>query len=155
MKSHAVAIWTGNVSQGQGQISTDSGALQNTNYSVAKRFEGEPGTNPEELIAAAHAACFSMALANEFSKSYNVKKINTSATVTLEKEGQDWKIVSSHLDSDADIEGVSEEDFEKKAEEVKAKCPVSRALNVEITLEARLQSKKTDESASKDAQITS
>jgi osmotically inducible protein OsmC len=139
MASHASVRWTGNFKQGEGQISTDSGVLQNITYSVAKRFEGEPGTNPEELLAAAHAACFSMALAAEFSKDHNVKAIETSATVTMEKEGNGWRIATSHLDCEADIDGISEDEFLSKAEEIKMACPVSKALNLEITLEARLK----------------
>ncbi len=143
MKSHAAVTWTGNLREGKGQISSGSGVLQNITYSAAKRFEGEPGTNPEELIAAAHASCFSMAMTAEFSKAFNVKKIETSATVTLEKQGDGFQIVSSHLDTEADIEGVDEDQFQRMAEEVKVKCPVSRALNVTITLEARLKSSKS------------
>lgn len=143
MKSHAAVTWTGNLKEGKGQISSGSGVLQNISYSAAKRFEGEPGTNPEELIAAAHAGCFTMAVAAEFSKKFTVKKIETSATVTLEKQADGYQIVSSHLDTDAEIDGVDEDEFQRMAEEVKVKCPVSRALNVTITLEARLKSSKT------------
>jgi lipoyl-dependent peroxiredoxin len=139
MKSHAAVTWTGNLREGKGQISSGSGVLQNISYSAAKRFEGEPGTNPEELIASAHAACFSMALAAEFSKKFNVKKIETSATVTLEKQGEGYQIMSSHLDTEADIEGIEADEFQRIAEEVKVKCPVSRALSITITLEARLK----------------
>lgn len=92
--------------QGRGQISTNSGALQNVSYSTAKRFEGEPGTNPEELLAAAHASCFAMALAAEFS-SQGVKSVDVSATVTLDREGDGWRITESHLDAEAEIEGHS------------------------------------------------
>jgi len=144
MKSHAAVTWTGNLREGKGQISSGSGVLQNISYSAAKRFEGEPGTNPEELIAAAHASCFSMAMAAEFSKKFNVKKIETSATVTLEKQGEGFQIVSSHLDAEAEIEGIDEDEFQRMAEEVKVKCPVSKALSITITLEARLKSPKTE-----------
>lgn len=153
MKSHAAVTWTGNLGDGTGQISTGSGVLQNVSYSAAKRFEGEPGTNPEELIAAAHASCYSMALAAEISKSFTVKKIETSATVSLEKEGDGWRIVSSHLDTEADIEGMDIEEFQRNAEEVKSKCPVSRALNITITLDARLK-EQTRANVSREARIT-
>lgn len=155
MKSHAAITWMGNLKEGKGQISSGSGVLQNISYSAAKRFEGEPGTNPEELIAAAHAACFSMAMAAEFSKKFNVKKIETSATVTLEKQSEGFQIMSSHLDTDAEIEGVDEDEFQRISEEVKVKCPVSQALNVAITLEARLKGSKTQTSVkTRDTRLT-
>lgn len=143
MKSHAAVTWMGNLKEGKGQISSGSGVLQNVSYSAAKRFEGEPGTNPEELIAAAHAGCFTMALAAEFSKKFTVKKIETSATVTLEKQPDGYQIISSHLDTDAEIEGIEENEFQRIADQVKLKCPVSRALNITITHEARLKGPKT------------
>lgn len=149
MNSHEAVRWTGNINQGQGTISTDSGALQNIAYSVAKRFEGEHGTNPEELVAAAHAACYSMALSAELSKSYNVKTIDTSATVTLDKSGDMWTVTSSHLDSVADIEGINTEEFDKIAQKVKQVCPISRLLNTTISLEARLASDEASQTKDK------
>lgn len=153
MKSHAAVTWTGNLKDGKGQISSGSGVLQNISYSAAKRFEGEPGTNPEELIAAAHAACFSMAISAEFSKKFSVKKIETSATVTLEKQADGYQITGSHLDMEAEIEGVEAEEFLKMAEEVKMKCPVSKALSIPISLEARLKGQKNQAGLPKETRI--
>lgn len=143
MEAHAAVVWTGDLKKGHGAISTESTALRNAPYSFTTRFGEEKGTNPEELIAAAHAACFSMALAAKFTEnSQTPRSINTSATVTLDKQGADWTIVSSHLDAEVDMDGMEEGDFEKLAEDVKNKCPVSRVLNATLTLNARLKGQR-------------
>ena len=153
MKSFAAVKWLGNFKQGQGQITSNSGALHNVNYTMAKRFEGQPGTNPEELLAASHASCFAMALAAEFSKQ-NIKAIEVTSTVELGKDGEEWRISSSHLDAEADIEGVDEEEFEKRAEVVKSKCPISKALSITITLDARLKGQGSARESTNSARMT-
>jgi lipoyl-dependent peroxiredoxin len=124
----------------QGSISTDSGVLKDTQYSFATRFENGIGTNPEELIAAAHAGCFSMALSAELGKA-NIKpeRIATTATVTLDKDGGGFAVTASHLDVVVNIPGGDKAAFDKAAADAKAGCPISKVLNATITMDAKLE----------------
>jgi osmotically inducible protein OsmC len=141
MKQKASAIWTGNLQQGQGSISTGSGALAAKPYSYRTRFEGEPGTNPEELIGAAHAGCFSMALSMILGMAgLTPDKIETTATVTLEKKDDGFAITESHLDVKASVPGATDAVFQELAAKAKAGCPVSKLLNATITMDAQLVS---------------
>jgi osmotically inducible protein OsmC len=141
MKRKASAVWQGGLKEGKGTISTDSGALSNTRYSFSTRFEDGTGTNPEELIAAAHAGCFSMALSGQLANAGLVaESINTTATVTMEKTDAGFTVTQSHLDVAAKIPGASQEAFETAANNAKAGCPISRLLNAKITMSARLES---------------
>ncbi len=133
---HAHTVWEGSARDGQGKVSSESNALQNQKLSLKKRFEGERGTNPEELIAAAHSACFSMALAHALDQSgRTASKLDTDAAVTLESEGDGFKISSSVLTLDATVPGIDPEEFAKIAEKAKANCPISKLLNTGIKLE--------------------
>jgi osmotically inducible protein OsmC len=139
MKRSASAVWKGGLKDGTGMVSTESGVLSSVPYNFMKRFENEKGTNPEELIAAAHAACFSMALslflANE---GMTAESIDTKAAVSFEKVGDAWTITASHLDTTVKIPGGDKAKFQKAAEGAKAGCPISRLLNTTITLDAKL-----------------
>lgn len=141
MQSKGSAIWKGGFEDGRGSISTASGALKDEGYSAGSRFEGDKGTNPEELIAAAHAACFSMALSlllgNEGIKP---ESIETSATVSLEKAGGGFEIASSHLQVVARIPGTDEVTFQRIAKMAEQGCPVSKVLKASISMDARLAS---------------
>lgn len=141
MKRKASAEWKGDLKSGKGTISTESGVLSDTQYSFKTRFEDGKGTNPEELIAAAHAGCFSMALSLELA-SFNLTadSIKTEAAVTLEKTDQGFAITKIHLDLRAKIPGADNETFRKAADNAKKGCPVSKLLNAEITLDAALES---------------
>jgi osmotically inducible protein OsmC len=133
-------MWNGDLKSGNGTISTASGVLTNTQYSFATRFEDGAGTNPEELIAAAHAGCFSMALSAQLGEAGIVaQSIHTTATVTLEKSGGGFAITAVHLDLTARVPGVDQQAFEKAAENAKAGCPVSKVLNAKITLDKKLE----------------
>lgn len=139
MKRKASAEWKGGLKDGKGTISTDSGVLANTQYSFGTRFEDGKGTNPEELIAAAHAGCFSMALSGKLADAgLTAQQINTTANVTLEKTDAGFTITSVHLDVTAKIPGADQSAFSAAAEKAKAGCPVSRLLNAKITMEANL-----------------
>ena len=141
MKRNASAVWKGDLKSGKGTISTESGVLSDTQYSFKTRFEDGKGTNPEELIAAAHAGCFSMALSSELGKlDVTAESIRTTAAVSLEKTDAGFTITSVHLDLKAKIPGADKETFEKAANNAKKGCPVSRVLNAEITLDAVLES---------------
>ena len=141
MKRNAQAEWRGGLKDGRGTISTDSGVLENTQYSFSTRFEDGKGTNPEELIAAAHAGCFSMALSGQLGNANLVaESIRTTASVKLEKTDAGFTITEVHLSVAARVPGASQEQFETAAGNAKAGCPVSRVLNAKITLEARLES---------------
>jgi len=141
MKRTASAIWRGALKDGKGSISTPSGVLSNTQYSFTTRFESGIGTNPEELIAAAHAGCFSMALSAQLANAgLTPESIATTATITLEKLDAGWTITASHLDVSAKIPGATPAAFEKATQDAKAGCPVSRLLNAKITMDARLES---------------
>ncbi|MEI2414999.1 OsmC family protein [Orrella sp. JC864] len=140
MKKTASAVWQGDLKTGQGTISTESGALKEQPYGFNTRFEDQPGTNPEELIGAAHAGCFSMALSNILGqKNAKAERIDTRAEVTLEKAEGGFAITAVHLVLSAKVPGLSQADFEAAANEAKTGCPVSKVLNARITLEATLQ----------------
>lgn len=141
MQRSAVAVWTGNLKQGKGKISTQSGALVNTQYGFNSRVENGNGTNPEELIAAAHAGCFSMALASQLTEAgLTVESIQTSAAVTLEKLSDGLAITAVHLDLTARIPGANQKTFLDIANKAKAGCPVSKLLKADISLDAKLES---------------
>ncbi len=139
MKHKASAIWKGSLKEGSGTLSTGSGALSAKPYSFRTRFEGEPGTNPEELIGAAHAGCFSMALSMILGMAgLTADSIETEATVTLEKVGDGFAVTESHLDVKASIPGADDATFQDLAGKAKAGCPISKLLNAKITMDARL-----------------
>jgi len=140
MERKASAVWQGNLKGGKGTISTASGALSNTQYSFSTRFENGVGTNPEELIAAAHAGCFSMALSAQLGEAgLTADCIDTTATVTMEKTAAGFTVTASHLDLRAKIPGASQAAFDKAAGDAKAGCPISRLLNAKITMTATLE----------------
>lgn len=140
MKRNASAIWKGDLKDGKGTISTDSGVLSDTQYSFGTRFEEGKGTNPEELIAAAHAGCFSMALSSELGNAgMTAESINTMASVTLDKTDDGFTITAVHLDVTARIPGADQQAFEMAASDAKAGCPVSKVLNAKITMDAKLE----------------
>lgn len=140
MKRKASAVWQGGLKDGKGLISTDSGALKDTQYSFSTRFENGVGTNPEELIAAAHAGCFSMALAAQLGTA-NLKpdRITTTATVTMEKLEAGWTLTAVHLDVAAKVPNTTAVAFETAANNAKTGCPISRVLNARITMDAKLE----------------
>lgn len=139
MKRTATAHWAGGLKDGKGVISTQSGVLNNTQYSFSTRFENGIGTNPEELIAAAHAGCFSMALSAELGKAgMTPQSIDTTATLALEKGDAGFSITAVHLDVRAKIPGTDQQKFETVAQAAKSGCPVSRVLNANITMTATL-----------------
>jgi lipoyl-dependent peroxiredoxin len=141
MKRKAYAVWRGGIINGSGTISSDSGVLSNTQYSFSSRFENGIGTNPEELIAAAHAGCFSMALSGQLGAvKLTPESINTAATVTIEKQGDGFTITAVHLDVRAKVPGASVEAFNAAAKKAKEGCPVSKVLNATITMDAVLES---------------
>ncbi|MCW1986466.1 osmotically inducible protein OsmC [Novosphingobium capsulatum] len=138
--STASARYEGLGKPGKGSISTASGVLSDQPYGFGTRFEGKPGTNPEELIAAAHAACFTMATSFALAKAgYADGTLDTTAKVTLEADGDGFKVTRSALALKAAIPGIAESDFAKIADEAKANCPISRLLNCEVTLERTLE----------------
>ena len=139
MQRNASAHWSGGLKDGKGTLTSPSGVLKSTPYSFATRFESQPGTNPEELIAAAHAGCFSMAFSMILGLAgMTAEKIETEATVTLEKVGDGFAVTSSHLDVKAKIPGATDEAFQKAAGDAKAGCPISKLLNAKITMNAKL-----------------
>lgn len=141
IKRSGSAVWSGGIKDGKGSISTQSGVLDNTQYGFNTRFENGPGTNPEELIGAAHAGCFTMALSGKLGEAgMTAKSLNTTATVTLEKDDGGFKISAVHLNLVANIPGASEEAFNAAALDAKQNCPVSKLLNATVTLDARLES---------------
>jgi lipoyl-dependent peroxiredoxin len=136
----ASAEWRGGLKDGKGTISTDSGLLANAQYSFGTRFENGKGTNPEELIAAAHAGCFSMALSAQLGGAgITPESIRTTAAVTLEKVGDGFSVTASHLDVTARIPGGDRAAFQKAAEQAKTGCPISKLLNAKITMDAKLE----------------
>jgi osmotically inducible protein OsmC len=137
---HAEARWEGKIQEGKGTMKLGSGAFEG-NYSFKSRFEDGPGTNPEELIGAAHAGCFSMALSVLLGKAgYEPKHIETKAAVHIEKVGEGFKITQIDLETEAAVPGMDESEFKQKADEAKKGCPVSQALaGVDITLKAALK----------------
>jgi len=140
MKRTASAEWQGDLKTGKGTISTSSGLLSNAQYSFKTRFEDGVGTNPEELIAAAHAGCFSMALSAQLtSAGLKPESIKTDAAVTLEKQGAGFAITAVHLNVVAKIPGADQAAFDKAAQAAKEGCPVSKVLNANITMDAKLE----------------
>jgi osmotically inducible protein OsmC len=140
MKRKAYAVWKGGIIDGSGTISSESGVLSNTQYSFSSRFENGIGTNPEELIAAAHAGCFSMALSGILGAAKFIpESIKTTATVTIEKQGDGFTITAVHLDVTAKVPGASIEAFNMAAKKAKEGCPVSKVLNASITMDAVLE----------------
>ncbi|NKJ41847.1 OsmC family protein [Novosphingobium sp. SG720] len=139
--STASARYQGFGKPGKGSISTASGVLKNQPYGFGTRFEGQPGTNPEELIAAAHAACFTMATSFALAKAgFADGTLDTTAKVTLDADGDGFKVTRSALALKAQVPGISESDFARIADEAKANCPISKLLNCEVTLERTLES---------------
>jgi lipoyl-dependent peroxiredoxin len=141
MKRKASAIWKGGLKDGKGSISTDSGVLSDTQYSFSTRFENGIGTNPEELIAAAHAGCFSMALSGQLGQAgLTAERIETTASVSLEKTDSGFAITTIHLNVRARVPNATQEAFMTAANNAKAGCPVSKVLKAEITMDAQLES---------------
>ncbi len=139
MERKASAVWKGGLKDGKGTVSATSGVLSNTPYSFTTRFESTPGTNPEELIAAAHAACFSMALSAQLGEAKLMpESIQTTATLTMEKLEAGWTITKVHLDVNASVSKADEAAFMTAANNAKAGCPVSKVLNAAITMTAKL-----------------
>jgi osmotically inducible protein OsmC len=135
------AAWSGGIKDGKGSISTESGALKAYPYGFASRFEGQPGTNPEELLGAAHAACFTMALSLILGEAkLTAERLDTSARVTLEQVEGGYSISAIHLTLTAKVPGATQAAFESLAAKAKAGCPVSKVLKAEITLDAKLVS---------------
>lgn len=140
MKRKASAVWRGDLKGGKGNISTESGVLKETQYSFGTRFENGSGTNPEELVAAAHAGCFSMAFSAELGKAgITPESIHTTVTITLENTDAGWTVTQSHLDVTAKIPGVDQAKFTVAANAAKAGCPISRMLKANVTMDARLE----------------
>jgi osmotically inducible protein OsmC len=139
MERKAGAVWKGGLKDGKGILTTESGVLRATPYSFSTRFEGVKGTNPEELIAAAHAGCFSMAFSAELGKvGLTPDTISTEAAVTLEKKEQGFTITKIHFEVTGKVPGADQAKFQEVADTAKKGCPVSRVLNAEITMNARL-----------------
>lgn len=140
IKRTAAAAWAGSLKDGVGTISSESGVLSNTRYGFKARFENGTGTNPEELIAAAHAGCFSMALAAQLGDLHLVAdSLRTAATVVLDKVGESYAITGVHLDLVAKIPGIDQRSFDAVVNRAKLSCPVSKLINARITLESHLE----------------
>ncbi len=141
MNKTASAHWAGNLKQGKGTISTESGALKDNPYGFNTRFENQPGTNPEELIGAAHAGCFSMAFAMLLGEeNFTPDSIDTQATVTLERQSDGFAVTAVHLKMQARIPSIEQSKFDEIADKAKSGCPISKLLNAKITLDATLKS---------------
>ena len=139
MKRTAAALWFGNLRTGDGTLTTHSGALEQTPYSFAGRFDGSPGTNPEELLAAAHAGCFTMATSASLTKAgFRPTRLSTQAAINFEQVAGLWTINASHLELRAVVPEITPERFAEIAADAKLNCPISRALKVDITLDAQL-----------------
>ena len=139
MKRNASAVWQGDLKTGKGTISTQSGVLSSTQYSFSTRFENGVGTNPEELVAAAHAGCFTMALSGQLGQVGIVpERLETTATVTLEKTDSGFAITESHLEVKATIPGADRAAFDKAAANAEKGCPISKLFNTKITMSAQL-----------------
>jgi lipoyl-dependent peroxiredoxin len=140
MQRKGSAVWTGDLKTGKGTVSTESGTLGNSQYSFSSRFESGTGTNPEELLAAAHAGCFSMALSAQLGNAgLKADRISTEAAVSLEKGEGGFAITAVHLTTTAKIPNATEEQFRTATENAKAGCPVSKLFNAKITLDAKLE----------------
>ncbi len=141
MDSKSTVVWQGSVKEGKGKITTESGVLTESVYTYGTRFESNPGTNPEELIAAAHAACFTMATTDELgSAGITPESITTVATVTLSTEGNEPEVTQIHLDVTAKLPSSDKEAFEKAANSAKENCPISRLLNADIKMDTHVES---------------
>jgi lipoyl-dependent peroxiredoxin len=139
MQRKASAVWQGGLKDGKGTLSADSGVLTQTPYSFAQRFESAPGTNPEELLAAAHAGCFTMALSAQLGAAgLTAERLETTATVTLEKVGDGFSITKSHLDLVANIPGADKAKFDTAVKAAETGCPVSKLFKAEISVTSRL-----------------
>jgi osmotically inducible protein OsmC len=139
MKRSGSAVWKGGLKDGKGTVSAESGVLSSLPYSFGRRFENEKGTNPEELIAAAHAACFSMALSLFLGEAgMTADNIETKATVSLDQVDGGFAVTSSHLETTARIPNADRAAFEKAVETAKSGCPISKLLNAKITMDAKL-----------------
>ena len=140
MQRKARAVWKGGLKDGKGSISAPGGVLNNTPYSFTTRFENAPGTNPEELIAAAHAGCFSMALSAQLGgANLTPESISTTITLSLDKLDSGWTITASHIDVVGKVPGADAATFQKYAEAAEKGCPVSKVLNAKITMTAKLE----------------
>lgn len=140
MKRRASAEWNGNLQTGKGKLTASSGAFNDLPYSFATRFADLPGTNPEELIAAAHSGCFTMAVAFELEKAgYKPDRLHTEAIATLSQENAKWSVSGVHLDLTGNVPGASREEFDRAAKTAKENCPISRLLNTKITLEVKFE----------------
>jgi osmotically inducible protein OsmC len=140
MKRSAQAQWQGDLKSGAGAISTASGILANTPYSFHSRFEQGKGTNPEELLAAAHAGCFTMAVSSQLTQAgLKAERLETNCTITLEQKDGSFAITESHLEFKAKIPGATQEAFDKATQAAKTGCPVSKLYNTKITLDAHLE----------------
>ena len=140
MQRKASAVWRGGLKDGKGTISAPGGVLNNTQYSFATRFENAAGTNPEELIAAAHAGCFSMALSAQLGgANLTPESISTTVTLSLDKLDSGWTITASHIDVVGKVPGADAATFQKYAEAAEKGCPVSKVLNAKITMSAKLE----------------
>ncbi|MGB3297105.1 MAG: OsmC family peroxiredoxin [Phormidesmis sp.] len=140
MDSTSTVVWQGSTKEGEGKITTESGVLKESVYTFGTRFKGNPGTNPEELIAAAHAACFSMAVSSELGEAnITADQIKTVAKVTLSTEGNAPEVTQIHLDVTAKIPGGDKSAFEKAAKAAKENCPISRLLNADIQMDTHFE----------------
>ena len=141
MQRKASAVWQGGLKDGKGSLSADSGVLKQTPYSFGTRFEDTPGTNPEELLAAAHAGCFTMALSAQLGAAgLTPERLDTTATITLEKVGDGFSITKSHLDLVARVPGADQAKFDAAVKAAETGCPVSKLFKAEISVNARLES---------------
>jgi lipoyl-dependent peroxiredoxin len=140
MKTHGSAVWQGGIKDGKGAISTKSGAMKDYPYGFSSRFEGKPGTNPEELIGAAHAGCFTMALSLILGEAgLTAERMETTAEVSLDKVADGFAITAVHLTLKGKVPGADQAKFQELANKAKAGCPVSKLLKAEITLDAKLE----------------
>jgi lipoyl-dependent peroxiredoxin len=140
MKRKATAVWRGDVKSGKGSLSTESTVLKEAQYSFSTRFENGAGTNPEELLAAAHAGCFAMAVSSQLGKGgLKPQKLEATATITFEKVGEHFEITKSHLDLTAQVPGANHEKFDAAVKAAETGCPVSKLFKAEISVDARLE----------------
>jgi len=141
MERKATAVWHGDLRHGKGSLTTESKVLADTPYSFSTRFEGKPGTNPEELLGAAHAGCFTMALSAQLGEvGIKPERIETTATITFEKLDSGFTITRSHLDVAVKAPGADQAKFEQAADKAKTGCPLSKVLKAQVTMNARLES---------------
>ncbi|KAA9009720.1 OsmC family protein [Histidinibacterium aquaticum] len=139
IRKYGTANWQGTLKEGTGSVSTESGALKNVNYGFQKRFEGEPGSNPEEMLGAAHASCFAMALSLELGNAgYTADNIDAKTTVSLEQVDDGFAITKADISVTATVPGIDDAEFQKIAEATSKGCPVSKVLSCDIGLEAKL-----------------